>query len=84
MSPACQEPMTRSPAEVISQTVPSSSTRPNRCGSLDGPVGTTAAATGARARAGPRAGPGPRDAGSALTASDLVASDSVVVDLRGH
>jgi hypothetical protein len=29
VSPACQEPTMRSPAAVISQTVPSSSTRPN-------------------------------------------------------
>ncbi len=35
VSPACQEPMARSPAPLISQTVPSGSTRPNRCGSLE-------------------------------------------------
>jgi hypothetical protein len=35
-SPACQDPMIRSPAALISHTVPSASTRPNRCGSLAG------------------------------------------------
>ena len=30
VSPACQDPIIRSPAGVISQTVPSGSTRPNR------------------------------------------------------
>jgi len=43
LSPACHEPMMRSPVPVISQTVPSASTRPNRCGSLD----TGAATVGA-------------------------------------
>ena len=38
-SPACHDPMTRSPEPVIRYTVPSSATRPNRCGSL---AGTTA------------------------------------------
>ena len=48
----------RSPAEVISHTVPSASTRPNRCGSLDGPRRQGAAARRAGPRTGPRAGSG--------------------------
>ena len=55
VSPACQDPMIRSPAALISQTVPSSSTRPNRWGSLAG-----AEATRVRVGAGRWFGPGPR------------------------
>jgi hypothetical protein len=40
VSPACQDPMIRSPAALSSQTVPSSSTRPNLCGSLTGSEAT--------------------------------------------
>jgi hypothetical protein len=55
-SPACQDPIVRSPDAVISHTVPSSSTRPKRCGSLAGGAVTVGAG-----RPGPgagRAGPG--------------------------
>ena len=50
--------MLRSPEDVISQTVPSASTRPKRCGSL---AGTTVTGTGAVGAAGwgpGRAAPG--------------------------
>jgi hypothetical protein len=56
-SPACQEPMMRSPAALISHTVPSASTRPNRCGSLCGGANTGWVAVRGAGR-GPGRGPG--------------------------
>ena len=48
--------MFRSPEAVISHTVPSGSTRPNRCGSLDGGAATVGA--GLPGRGAGRGGPG--------------------------
>jgi hypothetical protein len=62
VSPACQDPMTRSPAELISHTVPSASTRPNRCGSLAGGEriwGDWERGVGLGPGRGPGPGPGP-------------------------
>ena len=56
-SPACHEPMMRSPAVLISQTVPSASTRPNRCGSLRGGA-VTWCGVGRAVGRGPGRGPG--------------------------
>ncbi len=55
-SPACHEPMMRSPAALISQTVPAASTRPKRCGSLRGAV--TWWGEGPAVGRGPGRGPG--------------------------
>ena len=78
MSPACHDPMARSPAEVINQTVPSGSTRPNLCGSAGGGKTGTDGARGT-GRGGPgRGGPG-RGAGVGEPPDSLVVISVILV-----
>ncbi len=87
-SPACHDPTVRSPAAVISQTVPSSSTRPNRRGSL--PAGATTVGGGATAGFGPGPGRGTglglgvgaRPAGSGEVSGEVMAT--VTYSRRGR
>ena len=79
VSPACHEPMTRSPDPVISQTVPSGSTRPNRCGSLD-----TGAATVGAGRPGRGTGRGGPGRGAGLGVVDCPPGSLVVMSVTSY
>ena len=71
----------RSPAELISQTVPSASTLPNRCGSLAGVGVTTGWAWGRGVGLGPGRGPGRVGPGSVVDRPDALLAFYVISGL---